>query len=391
MAAVRKKYSILHIITHLQVGGAQDNTLYTLEKLNRKMFNVSLAANMSGEFYERVTEINDLQLFHLSRLQTRVNLFNDVLSLFFLIKLIKTEKFDIIHTHSTKPGVLGRLAAFICKKPIIIHTIHGFAFHDFMPLIQKKIFITIEKCMNLISDHLIAVSILNIKKMLELNLTKSHLVTNIYSGIDLSKFSVSHKSNTIKNELKLPSDNKLVGFIGRFSEQKDPLCFLMAIQLLTKTHTNIHYLFVGGGPLKPEMIDFISKTGLSDIVTIWDYRDDIDEILDSLDLFVVSSIYEGIGRSLTESMAKGIPVVATEVEGVPEIVIPHKTGRLVPPKNPSLLADGIRTSFDHISESKLLARNGQKWIIKNFDVDQMVRKIEKVYEIQIKKKMLKIH
>lgn len=383
----KKKYSVLHIITHLEVGGAQDNTLYTLEKINRNKFNITLAANLSGEFLNRAESIYDLKLIHIPSLQTKVRPLYDIISLIYLVKIIKTGQYDIIHTHSTKPGVLGRIASTITRTPLIVHTVHGFAFHDFMPVIQRKILISVEKWMNLLSDHLIAVSKLNIKKMLKLNLTKSHLVTNIYSGIDLNKFNNRNYNQKIIDELKLTSGYKLVGFIGRYSNQKDPLCLLAAVNNLIKEFSNVHFLFVGGGDLKAEMVDYISQNDLNKYVTIWDYREDIIQILDSLDLFVISSIYEGIGRSLTEAMAKGIPVVATNVEGIPEIVIKNKTGRLVPPRSPELLAKAMKDALINNKKSKTLAQIGQKQIREHFDVDEMVRKIEKVYEEQLSKKI----
>jgi glycosyltransferase involved in cell wall biosynthesis len=173
---------------------------------------------------------------------------------------------------------------------------------------------------------------------------------------------------------------RLVGFIGRFSHQKDPLCLLKAVKRTVKECLNVHFLLVGGGELKSEMVDFISQNDLGKIVTVWDFRQDINNILNALDLFVISSIYEGLGRSLTEAMAKGIPVVATAVEGVPEIVQHNVTGRLVPPKNSKELSKMIIRAIENKPQSLYMAVKGKKWVYEKFSVDKMVKDIDNVYQ-----------
>ena len=375
-----KKKSVLHIITHLGVGGAQDNTLYTLERLDRTKYKVSLAANIIGEYEQRVMNIDGLDIIHLPYLKRKINIVNDIVSLFQLYKIIKKNSYDIVHTHSTKPGVLGRIAAKLAKTPVIIHTVHGFAFHDFMPAFLHKIYILLEKCMNLLTDHLITVSTLNGKKMISLNLARSEDITNVYSGIDLEKFEQDSDGASIRDELGIDQDMRLVGFIGRFSHQKDPLCLLKAVKRTVKECLNVHFLLVGGGELKSEMVDFISQNDLGKIVTVWDFRQDINNILNALDLFVISSIYEGLGRSLTEAMAKGIPVVATAVEGVPEIVQHNATGRLVPPRNSKELSKMIICALENKPQSLYMAVKGKKWVYEKFSVDKMVKDIDNVYQ-----------
>lgn len=380
-----RRKSVLHIITHVGVGGAQDNTLYTLELLDRKKFDVSLAANIEGEYENRVNNISDLNIIHLPNLYRKIDLINDARSLLSLYRLIKKYGFDIVHTHSTKPGVLGRIAAKLAKTPVVIHTVHGFAFHDFMPKILHKIYTVLEKCMNLITHHLITVSTLNGKKMISLNLARNENITNIYSGIDFLKFKNDSNGNFIRNELGIEKDTQLVGSIGRFSDQKDPFCLLNAIMELKDKMTNVHFVFAGGGPLKSEMMEFISKNELNKMVTVWEFRNDINNILNALDLFVISSIYEGLGRSLTEAMAKGIPVVATAVEGVPEIVINNETGRLVLPRDPKKLASAIQNALENRSRSKKMAEAGQKFVRERFSIDSMIREIEQVYQFSFDK------
>ena len=137
------KIKILHIITDLPIGGAQDNTLYTLELLDKGKYDVSLACNLCGEFVERANSIEQCKIYNIKYLVREINLFKDLGATLELVKLMRKEKFQIVHTHSSKPGVIGRIAAFISCTPIVIHTIHGFPFHEFMNIFKRKYFILV--------------------------------------------------------------------------------------------------------------------------------------------------------------------------------------------------------------------------------------------------------
>jgi len=375
---MKNKIRVLHIITDLPIGGAQDNTLYTLELLDREKYEVAFACNMTGEYRDRALQIPDCKIYDIPTLQRDVNILNDWKALFELTKLIRNEKFDIVHTHSTKPGVIGRIASFLAGTPIVIHTVHGFPFHDFMNWLKRNIYITIEKIMNIKTTHLITVSTLNLKKIVDLEMAKAEKITNIYSGIDVDRFSSSRKKDLHK-ELNLPADTILVGFIGRFSEQKSPFTFLEAIVQVVKEVKNSHFIFVGDGPLREEMLSFVKAHQIEQHISLLGYRHDVNEILHGLDLFALSSIYEGLGRSITEALCCKIPVVATAVEGVPELVIHKKTGLLVEARNVDQFAEAMLYALNHPDEMKEMAETGYLFVKQNFQVSDMVNSIDELY------------
>lgn len=373
-----RKVRLLHIITDLPIGGAQDNTLYTLELLSRDKYEVSLACNLSGDFTDRAKSIQSCELHDIKTLQRDVDLVNDFKTMIKLIKLIRQGRFDIVHTHSTKPGVIGRIACALAGTPIVIHTVHGFPFHDFMNTTKLRIYVAIEKMMNLISTHLITVSTLNLKKIVRLKMEVPEKITNIYSGIDIPKFRNSSKTDLHK-ELNLPKSIRLVGFIGRFSDQKAPITLMQAISKVVTDVHDCHFVLVGDGPLKEEMVSFINQNQLADKVSFLGYRMDINAILHGLDLFVLSSIYEGLGRSITEALCCKVPVVATAVEGVPELIRHKKTGLLVEPNNPIQLAEAVTYALKNLKEMQELAEAGSLFVDQNFQVDDMVARIDDVY------------
>lgn len=373
-----KKIKLIHFITHLPVGGAQDNTLYTLELLDKKKYDIYLCCNFRGELVDRAKQIKQIKFINVPYLQRDINLYNDLLAFFKIYKILKEGSFDIIHTHSSKAGLIGRVAAKLNKVPIIIHTVHGFPFNDFMFYLKRKLFIYIEKSVSKWTDVLVTVSNLNKKKIVDLKISNESKIHNIYSGIDLDLFK-NKKDLSFRKKLNISSDKILIGSVGRLSYQKDPITMINAFKIVSDQFLNAHLVLVGDGILKKEVINKLNEFDLNERVHLTGNINDPWKIYQSIDLFIMSSIYEGLGRSLTEALCCGIPVVCTEVEGVPEIVKDGITGLLVKPKDTEGLANGIIESLDNMEEAKKRALRGQKFVNKNFSVVKMVEEIDTLY------------
>ena len=374
-----KKIKLLHVITHLPIGGAQDNTLYTVELLNKDKYDISLSCNLNGELVSRAKKVKHLKLYDVPNLRREVSIINDIRAFLYLYKLIKKENFTIIHTHSSKAGFLGRIAAMLNKTPIVIHTIHGFAFHDYMNSFKKNIFIYLEKLSAKWTHGLVTVSNLNKKKVVDLGIAPIEKLKNIYSGIDLTLF-INEKNDQFRKELNLDSNHLLLGSVGRLSNQKDPITMIEAFCIVIKKFPNAHLTLVGDGELRDEILIKIDQLQLNGRVHLTGNKNDPWKIYHSLDLFIMSSIYEGLGRSITEALSCGVPVVCTSVEGVPEIVRDNKTGILVPPKDPGALATGIIKSLNDMDNARKMAEKGRKFVNENFDVKKMVDDIDSLYD-----------
>ncbi len=372
------KIKILHIITHLPTGGAQDNTLFTVELLNRNKFEISLCCNLVGDLVDRAKRIKQIQIFNVKNLVREVNLFKDIKAFISIYKILRSEKFDIIHTHSSKAGFLARIAAKLYGKSIIVHTVHGFPFNDYMSFFKKYFYIKIEKFLSTLSDALITVSNLNKVKIIKLGIAEDSKITNIYSGIDLKLFA-KRNDFSFRNDLGISNDFILIGAVGRLSAQKDPITLVNAIDIVIKEKTNVKLVFVGDGDMKAEVLRKINELGLQENIYLVGNKMDPWNVYPSLDLFVMSSIYEGLGRSITEALCSETPVVCTNVEGVPELVRENITGYLVKPKDYFELSRGILKSLDNIDHSKNMAKEGSKFVKENFDVNNMVKEIGDLY------------
>ena len=375
---MKNKIKILHVITHLPIGGAQDNTLYTVELLDKEKYDISLCCNLDGDLVERAKKIEAIKLFDIPFLCREVSPYRDIRAFLSLYKLFKEEDFTIIHTHSSKAGLLARLAAVLNKTPIVIHTIHGFAFNDFMNMFKKNFFIYVEKLLAKWTDVLITVSNLNKKKIIDLNIAHENKIKNIYSGIDLSLFT-NKRNDDFRKELNLENDHLLLGSVGRLSDQKDPITMIEAFGIISKPFPNAHLALVGDGKLKGKILEKIDKLKLNGKVHLTGNKNNPWSVYHSMDLFIMSSIYEGLGRSITEALSCGVPVVCTDVEGVPEIVRDNITGILVPPKDANKLADGIIRTLNDMETAKKMAEEGRRFVKDNFDVNKMVNDIDSLY------------
>ncbi len=377
-----KLINILHIITDLPIGGAQYNTIYTVEKLNYKKYNISLACNCKGEMLDKVKIVPNLNLIDVPFLTRDINLIKDFKAFLSIFRLIRRGKYHIVHTHSSKPGAIGTIAAWLNKTPVIIHTLHGFPFNEFMGRFTNKIYTLLEKFWFYFCDKIITVSQLNKEKAIKIKLATREKLINIYSGIDMDQFD-KISSGDLKKELGLPDNYKLIGSVGRLSHQKDPICFIKSIPLVLKKIKKIHFVLTGDGPLREILEKFIIQYKLSEHVSLIGNRDDIPNVLKSLDVFVLSSLYEGLGRSLTEAMYCKLPIVATEVEGVPELINHMKTGYLVQPRDHYEIAKGLLFCLRNNTHAKSMACNAHKLVKNKFHVLKMIDRIDSLYQAYI--------
>jgi glycosyltransferase involved in cell wall biosynthesis len=297
-------------------------------------------------------------------------------------------QYHIVHTHSAKAGTLGRIAARRAKVPIIIHTFHSFGwqvartFHTrpwqvYTSSLKKWFYILIERYAASLSDALITVSELNKQEAIDINLAPPEKFATIYSGIDLNRFTVNVERIKKCRSLGLSPGQPIIGTIGRLSTQKAPLDFVAAAKTVLQQKPDVQFIMVGDGPLASEVRQAI---GDEQRIKVLGYRDDVPEVLSILDLFVLSSLWEGLGRALTEAMVVGVPVAATAVDGVPELVTHQQTGLLSPPGDPARLAENIIWLLDCPEEAQRMKQCARNRVVPTFSAERMVEQIEALYE-----------
>jgi glycosyltransferase involved in cell wall biosynthesis len=389
-----KKIKVLQIITRLIVGGAQEHVMYLCDLLDKKKFQVKLISGpQTGSEGELITEVRkrDIDLIILPELVRELNPAKDFLALVKLAKYIRKENFDIVHTNSSKAGILGRLAARLVGTPAIIHTVHGWAHHNHMGKLRKRLYVTLEKWVEKFTHKLIVVSDLNTKKGLADGIGKGSKYVTIHSGIDLNRFDPSNLDSKRKRDLNIDPSDRVVGSITRLSEQKAPADFVRMANEVLKHNPKVSFILVGDGPLKGEIQDLIDHFKISNKVIMTGLQRDIPELLAVMDIFVLSSLWEGLPRVFPQAMAMGLPIVATDVDGAPEAIKDGVNGFLVKPKDFTTLAQRTLQLIEDPELARKMGGAGRKMVHPDFCIKEMVRKTEHLYmnliETELKKKV----
>ncbi|MCM8766757.1 MAG: glycosyltransferase family 4 protein [Candidatus Omnitrophica bacterium] len=377
---------IAHVITRLIVGGAQENTIFTVEGLIKKGYKVDLISGPTkgpeGSLEKKIIQ-KGIPLIIVKELVREINPFYDIVAFIKLFFIFKKNKYDIVHTHSAKAGILGRISAKLANpKSIVIHTIHGLPFHPYQNKLLNFIYIFAEKVAYPFTDHFICVGQIMKEKSLKAKIGKEEDYTVIYSGFEVEKYIESMKKRDILREkYGISKNEKVIGMIGRLFYLKGQNYLIEAFKEVSKRHPEAKLIFVGDGILRKELEDYAKKNNIQGKVIFTGLvpPEKIPEYVSIMDILVHTSLREGLPRAVAQGLAGGKPVVAFDVDGAKEIVINWKTGFIVPPEDVELLKEKIIYLLENSEISAKMGKEGQKLIMQLFPVGKMVDEIEKIY------------
>ena len=291
---------VIHVVTRLDLGGAQQNTLYTAAHLDPARFDCLVVTGRGGTLdAEAERAVAPARVRFLDPLVREVRPGSDLLALLELISLFSSERPDVVHTHSSKAGVLGRLAAAVAGVPVVVHTYHGFGFHDRQGWWAKRLYVWLERLCCRASDRLIFVSKANVEYARAHGLSGVDKAALIRSGVKLSEFPAAVADPAKKRaEAGIGRHRPLVVSIGNLKPQKNPGDFVAMAQKVSATVPDANFLFIGDGPLRPRLEYQIIASGLSSSLTLAGWRRDAAELLAVSDVFVMTSLWEGLPRAL---------------------------------------------------------------------------------------------
>lgn len=371
-------YRVLHLITHLGVGGAQDYMLHAVQGLDRARYVVDVAAGTDELEWEGRARAAARAFHPVPALRRALKPAEDARALGQLAALMRRERYDVVHTHSSKAGALGRLAAALAGVPAIVHTVHGFAWFQYhMSPRTQRFYKVVEAVSALYSSRVLTVCESNARDLVRERLVPARKITTIYNGFDMAPFTVEVDRDAKCRELGLDPARPIVGMIGRLADPKAPLDFVEAARLAGVARPDAQFVIVGDGPLRPA-VDAAIAAGAP--VRVLGMRADVPAILRVLDVFAASSIWEGLSRAVAEALLARRPVAATAVHGTPELVIDGVTGLLSPARRPDLLAENMLRLLNDPPLAARLAAQGQAHARQLCSVAGMVQQIECVYE-----------
>ena len=378
-------YRVLHLITRLIVGGAQENTLLSVEGLDRLPdFEVTLASGTDfgpeGDLLGRARRTTDLVV--IPELARSVSPWSDLVALVKIYRLVKAGRYHIVHTHSSKAGVLGRVAAKAAGTPVVVHTLHGLVFHDYQPRWLNLVLRLIKRAMAHLTDHYISVSRIIAEKAIGAGIGTPERFSTVYSGMELDWYLHARPDPVaVRAALGIPPHALVVGKIARLFELKGHDQLFDAIPAVVERFPEVRFLLIGDGILYEHLRQRARNEGFERNLVFAGLieRERIPEMISAMDLLVHTSLREGIARALPQAMAMGKACISFELDGAPEVVIPGETGELVRAGDTEGLSAAMCRLLADPELRQRLGEGGRRLVDPMYRAETMVGEIADIY------------
>jgi len=370
---------ILHLVG-LAHGGVGEHILSLAKGCDRHRFDSTVAmdstSSMRTQFERSGIRVVPLALDHFGGLRRNALAFGQI------ARLLRRERFDIINTHTSVAGALGRVAARLFTRAPVVHMIHAFAGHPYRSALARKTGTLIERRLDPMTDWYIAGSKAMIERGLELRIFRRNKVVLISNGIDLERFPYNPAPPSAI-EFKSSANGSVsttIGFLGRLEEQKGVPDLIRAAAIVRQQNPRVRFVIAGDGSMRPQLEQLAAELQVNDVVEFVGWQCDSVTFLAQIDILAMPSLWEAFGLSAAEAMAMGKPVIATRVEGLPEVVEDGRTGMLVPPADPQALAQRVLELAADRPLQRALGKQGRARVEERFTLDLMISRHEEFYE-----------
>ncbi len=373
---------VCHVITQLELGGAQENTLYTVTHL-RPPFRAHLVCGPGGLLDREARDESRVPITFVPALVRPISPGRDVTALVQLTRLLRRLRPVIVHTHSSKAGILGRLAARLAGVPIVVHTIHGFGFNDRQAMLLRASFLGLEKLAARLTTHSVAVSRADLERGVRLGVVPRQRVSVIRSGFPVARFEAAgHDAAAararLRRDIGAPQEAPVIGMVACLKPQKSPQTFVDVAARVAATIPAARFVLVGDGDLRGAVEARAGELGLRERFHFLGWRRDVPQIMAGLDVFLLTSLWEGLPKVIPQAIAVGVPVVATAVDGTRDILEEGVNGLICSAGDVAGLAERtLRLLRDPELGARLAMR--ARSILPEFEIDGMVRAQETLY------------
>jgi glycosyltransferase involved in cell wall biosynthesis len=378
---------IAHIITRLILGGAQENTVLSCEDLLRNHGDEVLLITgpplgPEGSLMDRVAK-NGVPVTVIGALRREIHPLRDPRSYLQIKRAIRSFRPGVVHTHSGKAGLLGRMAAHALRVPAIVHTVHGAPFHPYQSRGSQAVFRGCERFAARRCDALVSVADAMTDLLVEANVAPREKFTTVYSGIEVEPFLEADRHRArVRRQLGYGDEHVVVGKVARLFHLKGHEYVVLAAKQVIAAQPNVRFLFVGDGLLSEQIREHVRRAHLESYFQFTGLvvPEQIPELLSAMDLVVHASLREGLARVLPQALIAGKPVISYDVDGAREVVIPDQTGILLPPMSIDSLAEGIcRLAADPALRNRLGAEGRQRFTDR-FRHEHMTRQLRALYQ-----------
>ncbi len=378
--------NVVQIITRMVPGGAS-NIVFDLIKFGSDRYDITLITGIEDLPLNLNEKLPNISIKIVPELKRNISPLHDFIATRKIISLLVKQKVDIVHTHTSKAGFIGRIAAKYCKIPIIIHTTHGLIYipdsnipgiPDFS--IVNKMFLILERWAGKYTDALTVLSNAEKKMCHTLNLANEQKVHTISNGIDLERYTKNEDAgNAVRKSLGIDQSEIVILSVGRLTSEKGHSFLLKGFFRLLDRHESIRLIIAGDGPERINLESQISDSSNTQNVIFSGYSNDIPSLLSAADIFVLPSLYEGFGLAIIEAMAVGLPVIASNVGGIPEIINSKNNGFLFKKGDVTELTEQLNELVMNRQKRTELGRNALK-TSKKYSLQKMLDSYYALYD-----------
>jgi glycosyltransferase involved in cell wall biosynthesis len=372
------KQKVFHVITRLELGGAQKVVLMTLERLPRDRYEVGLVTGPDGLLVDWAESIPGLKRVWIPSLVREVRPVKDLLTFVKMWTVFRRERPAVVHTHSSKAGILGRWAARMAGVPVIFHTVHGFGFNDFQRPWTRAVFLWLERVSTRVTTKLVVVSEANAEKGEKHGVFRRGEWFLCRAAIPLKDFTKPGPRRTRLATWGIPENRTLVGMVACFKPQKAPLDFVELAARILAHRNDVHFVMAGDGELRPQIEEKIRELGIGAHISLLGWQEDMPEVYRNLDVVVLTSLWEGLPCVFSEAMASGLPIVATHVDGAREAIVDGKSGFLHEPHDIAGMAGSVEKLLRDPDLRREMGECGRARVAE-FDIDASVALLESKY------------
>ncbi|MFW6162015.1 MAG: glycosyltransferase family 4 protein [Planctomycetota bacterium] len=377
---------VAHVITRMILGGAQENTLLTCRGLHEHPdYEVQLitgpAIGPEGELLSEAERLG-IPVTLVPPLRRAIHPWRDLQAALALRRLLRDDKPDVVHTHSTKAGILGRWAARKAGVRVVVHTIHGLAFHPYERWWRNRLYVVAERRAARWTDQFISVADAMTRQAQAAGVGRDRPFETVYSGMEVERFlDANQHRDAMRRELGFGPEHVVVGKVARLFALKGYGYVLEAAARLLAAHPEVRFLFVGDGILRPRLEAQAERLGIRDRIVFAGLvpASAVPRYIAAMDALVHASLREGLARVLPQALLAGKPVVSFAVDGAPEVVIPGETGYLVPPKSVDGLVEALADIIEHPDQAAALAARGRALCRDRFPWRKMVAALDRIY------------